>query len=478
MKQGEKKLNSLKRKLILALHEIGAIKFGSFKLKSGLTSPFYIDLRLIVSYPKIVDLITRLLQDAVEDLGFDLITGIPYTALPIASVLSSKLNKPLIYQRKEPKAYGTGKSIEGVFKKGDRCLVIDDVMTTGESKIEIAEALMNAGIIVKDFVIIVDRSFDGNAFLAKHNFKLTSIITINEIVETLFEESFLTAQQKGAVENFIQTDHSIVADSSLDSISDLSSNAATNRLIRKMIEKKSNLIVSLDVDNQGTFFDILEKVADEIVMVKTHVDIINDFNEEFVTRLKELSLEKNFLIFEDRKFADIGSTVRKQFFEGIYKIAEWADFVTVHSLPGSGIVKGLFEDTNTTCSSFLLAAMSAKGNLISDTYTRTTIAMGSENKDYVSGFIGFAKNEEDLKKLKAKIPQDMLLLMPGVNLDSKGDKLGQQYVTVKQAIAGGADAIIVGRGIIASDDPQKEAARYRSEAWDAMVETGRIVDEN
>ncbi|KAA3617255.1 MAG: orotidine-5'-phosphate decarboxylase [Calditrichaeota bacterium] len=468
-------MNSLKRKLILSLHEIGAIKFGSFKLKSGLTSPFYVDLRLIVSFPKITDLIIRLLQDAVEDLRFDLITGIPYTALPVTSILSSKLNVPLVYQRKEPKAYGTGKSIEGVYKKGDTCLVIDDVMTTGESKIEIADALMDAGMIVKDFVIIVDRSFEGQAFLKKHNYNLHALVTIQEIIETLFEESFLTAQQKSAVENFIAKDHGVQQVNSLDSISDVTSNKATSRLIRKMIEKKSNLIISLDVDNQKSFFDILEKVADEIVMVKTHVDILNDFDPGFVKRLQDLALEKNFLIFEDRKFADIGSTVRKQFFEGVYKIADWADFVTVHSLPGEGIVKGLFKDTNTNCSSFLLAAMSAKGNLISDTYTRTTIAMGADNKDCVSGFIGFAKNVEDLKKLKAKIPQDMLLLMPGVNLDSSGDNLGQQYVSVKQAISGGADAIIVGRGIISSTNPKKEAARYRKEAWDAMEECGRIV---
>ena len=154
-------MNSLKRKLVLELHRIGAVKFGSFKLKSGLNSPFYIDLRMIVSFPEIVELIaTLLLADKIRGLKFDAVTGIPYTALPIASVLCAKLKIPLIYQRKEPKAYGTALSIEGVYKKGDTCLVIDDVMT-GESKIEIADAFKEAGLLVKDFVIVVDRSFDG-----------------------------------------------------------------------------------------------------------------------------------------------------------------------------------------------------------------------------------------------------------------------------------------------------------------------------
>jgi len=217
LKHRELKLNSLKKELVLSLYEIGAVKFGSFKLKSGLTSPFYIDLRLIVSFPKITDLISRLLQNLMKELEFDLITGIPYTALPIASVLSAKLNVPLIYQRKEPKAYGTGLSIEGVYHDGDKCLVIDDVMTTGESKIEIAEALMQAGMQVEDFVIIVDRSFDGTAFLGKHNFKLHSVITIQEIVDILFKESLLTEQQKSAVENFMKTDPVLKSNRSLAS---------------------------------------------------------------------------------------------------------------------------------------------------------------------------------------------------------------------------------------------------------------------
>lgn len=466
-------MNSLKKELVLALHKIGAVKFGTFKLKSGLTSPFYIDLRLIVSYPKIVEMICTLLADKIKDVKFDSLTGIPYTALPIASVLSGKLNVPLIYQRKEPKAYGTALSIEGVFKKGETCLVIDDVMTTGESKIEIADAFKDAGIIVKDFVIVVDRSFDGDGFLNKHGYNLISVVTIKEMVQILLDESKITNDQKKAVESFMQMDVSNPA-TNLKAVSEASKNPLTNRLIKTIAEKKSNLVISLDVDNQKEFFKILEDVADEIAMVKTHVDILNDFDDGFVSRIKQLAVDKNFLIFEDRKFADIGSTVRKQFTEGVYKIADWADFVTVHSLPGEGILTGLFDGTNSNCSAFLLAAMSAKGNLISDTYSRTTIQMGANNSNWVSGFIGFAKTVDDLKKLKTKIPGDMLLLMPGVNLESKGDKMGQQYVTVKSAIDGGADLIIVGRGIIAADNPKEKAALYRREAWQALKENGRI----
>lgn len=464
---------SLKKELVLELHKIGAVKFGSFKLKSGLTSPFYIDLRLIISFPNVVQLISQMLVQAVTDLRFSLITGIPYTALPIAAVVAQKLSRPLIYQRKEPKAYGTANSIEGVYKEGETCLVIDDVMTTGESKIELADVFTKAGIKIQDFVIIVDRSFNGQAFLNERGFNLVSLVTISEMVEILLSEKKISFQQKSEVDSFISNKPE-TKNSTLESVLSKTANPLTRRIIETIQQKKSNLVISLDVDNQKEFFEILENVADDICMVKTHVDILKDFNGSFVPRLLNLAKVKNFLIFEDRKFADIGNTVRKQFLEGVYKIADWADFVTVHSLPGEGILTGLFDGTDTNCSGFMLAAMSAEGNLISDSYTRKTIEMGQQNSKWVSGFIGFANSIDDLKKLKTKIPEDMLLLMPGVNLDSKGDKMGQQYVTVQSAIQGGADLIIVGRGIIASNNPKENAARYRKEAWKALVENGRI----
>ncbi|HAK47059.1 MAG TPA: orotidine-5'-phosphate decarboxylase, partial [Spirochaeta sp.] len=254
------------------------------------------------------------------------------------------------------------------------------------------------------------------------------------------------------------------------------SNGLTEKLLSVMNRKKTNLILSLDTEDHDEFFNILEATADKIAMVKTHVDIIKDFSPDFITRLQAMAKKGDFLIFEDRKFADIGNTVKHQFYGGVYRIAEWADCVTSHLIAGAGTVKGLFPEGVASMqhgrpqAAFLLARMSSKGNLITEDYSRNVIEAGSSNNMLVSGYIGHGKDVEDLKNYKAMIPEGQLLLMPGVKLERGTDNLGQQYVTVEEAIEGGADCIIVGRGIIKADDPAAEAEIYRSKAWKVFQE--------
>ena len=145
------------KKLVDDLTAIQALKFGEFRLKSGVLSPFYVDLRGIIAYPPILQAIAHRILAVLRPLRFDRIAGIPYAGLPIATAVSLAGNLPLLYARKEAKDHGILRVIEGVFAPGETVVPIDDVITDGASKFEAAAPLLEAGLTVRDFAIFLDR---------------------------------------------------------------------------------------------------------------------------------------------------------------------------------------------------------------------------------------------------------------------------------------------------------------------------------
>jgi uridine monophosphate synthetase len=174
-----------KSDLILKLYEIGAIKFGEFTLKSGLKSPIYFDLRVTISYPEILESIAICLNDLADKDSYDVVCGVPYAAVPIATTFSLETSKPLIMCRKEAKEHGTKKMVEGVFNQGDRVLVIEDVVTTGSSILETITHLENGNLSVQDVVVILDRQQGAKEKLASQGYNLHSIFTSNEVIDAL-----------------------------------------------------------------------------------------------------------------------------------------------------------------------------------------------------------------------------------------------------------------------------------------------------
>lgn len=194
----------MKEELILNLHKIGSVKFGEFTLKSGMLSPIYIDLRLVASYPEVLKQISNLITGILNGLETDLIAGIPYTGIPIATAVSLESGIPMIYPRKEVKEYGTKKAIEGVFTAGQTCVVIDDLITDGGSKFEAAKPLENEGLVVKDFIVLVDREQGGKALLAEKGYNLYSVVTIHEVLNTLKEKGKISEEDYNKSIKFIE----------------------------------------------------------------------------------------------------------------------------------------------------------------------------------------------------------------------------------------------------------------------------------
>ncbi len=227
-----------------------------------------------------------------------------------------------------------------------------------------------------------------------------------------------------------------------------------------MDEKQTNLCLAADVATASELLLLADLIGPEICVLKTHVDIVEDFTMDLIIRLERLSEKHNFLIFEDRKFADIGNTVKQQYQDGVYHIADWAHIVNAHSVPGPGIIEGLKEiGLHKGRGILLLAEMSSKGTLAKGAYTEETAAMAQAHSDFVIGFITTKKLLDD---------PGLINFTPGVNIQSQGDTLGQQYLSPETVIGvRESDIIIVGRGIYEADDPLSEAKKYREAGWNA-----------
>ncbi len=193
------------RSLVLQLFDLGAVQFGSFVLKSNITSPFYIDLRLTLSSPKLLIAIADALHHLIKGISSDLLCGVPYTALPFATAISIRHNIPLLLRRKEKKEYGTGKLIEGIYSKGQCCVIVEDVITSGKSILETAEPLQELGLIVKDALVLVDREQGGKSNLQARGIHLHTVLTISMIVGILQEEQFIEPSQADSVIDFVRS---------------------------------------------------------------------------------------------------------------------------------------------------------------------------------------------------------------------------------------------------------------------------------
>lgn len=234
------------------------------------------------------------------------------------------------------------------------------------------------------------------------------------------------------------------------------------KLIDIILSKKTNVALSADLTHSEELFALIAQVGEHVCVLKTHIDILVDFDNSTITELKNLAQKYNFLLFEDRKFADIGNTVRHQYGGGLYNIADWSSLTTAHIVSGPGIISslrevGLAKDNGV----LLLSNMSSKDNLMDTNYSDAAISMAQQFDDFVIGFIN----------CKPVIPnQKFLYFSPGVHLAHNVDNCDQTYLDPHTAIAVNAnDIIIVGRGIYQSKDPAKEIQRYKQQAWHSYL---------
>jgi len=191
------------RTLVLELADLGAVRFGAFTLASGIQSPIYIDLRLLVSRPQLLARAAEAYAAQLADVPCDRIAGVPYAALPIGTAVAMAADKPLIYPRKEVKEHGLGKLIEGAWEAGDRVAIIEDLITSGGSTIATAETLRAAGLVVEHALVLIDREQGGVAKLAQAGITAHAVLTLTQILDILTAAGRLDAAKRQEVLTFL-----------------------------------------------------------------------------------------------------------------------------------------------------------------------------------------------------------------------------------------------------------------------------------
>ena len=193
----------MKTELGKILNRIGALKFGAFKLTSGEVSPYYMDLRIVPSFPdafrRICDLYVKLIITDVGADGFDRIAGIPTAGISFASIVAYHLKKPFVYVRTAERRHGRGRRVEGILLSGDRVLLMDDLITKGGSILKAGEAVRAEGGVVTDVVVLMNREESGQDNLAKDGMKLHYLLTISELARKLHDLDAISEEQLNTI---------------------------------------------------------------------------------------------------------------------------------------------------------------------------------------------------------------------------------------------------------------------------------------
>ncbi|MDT8307597.1 MAG: orotate phosphoribosyltransferase [Anaerolineae bacterium] len=185
--------------LAVTLYEIGAVRLGRFTLHSGVVSPIYIDLRLLVSFPDALRQVAQAYIALLDNLHFDILAAYPYAALPIGTAISLETSIPLIYPRKTAKGYGTGKQVEGVWEVGQTALVVEDLITSGDSILQAIASLKAASLQVRDAVVLIDREQGGRAALQAQGYTVHAVMTMRQLLATLETEGRISARERAKV---------------------------------------------------------------------------------------------------------------------------------------------------------------------------------------------------------------------------------------------------------------------------------------
>ena len=194
----------MNEKIAKALNDANVVKFGEFTLASGMISPIYVDLRVLPSFPESMESVTEELSKLIKKLKPDVVAGAETAGIPFSTAISLKTKIPMIYVRKRPKSYGTMEMIEGVLKKDEKVVLIDDMATNAYSKLKFIDGIKQSGGNVKDVIIVLDREQGGVEALSKEGVKLHSLITLKELLSYMKENNMIDKNKYNEILDYLE----------------------------------------------------------------------------------------------------------------------------------------------------------------------------------------------------------------------------------------------------------------------------------
>lgn len=204
-------MNHIIKRLVIKLYQIGAIKFGNFKLKlheknpDAPLSPIYIDLRLLRSFPRIMNLAIDVFEELITSIDFfDLLADVPTAATPMVAILSHITGIPMISVRMDKKEYGTKARIDGVYTQGQKVLLIDDLITHADSKLEAISILKSHDLVVKDVMVLIDREQSGAKELEYRGYNCISALKLTEILQLYRKEKLISQGEFDGVIKYLR----------------------------------------------------------------------------------------------------------------------------------------------------------------------------------------------------------------------------------------------------------------------------------
>lgn len=451
--------------IILQLHKLKCIQFGNFILHSRQESPIYLDLRPTISDPALLyNMGYFLVQKGIHTCHR--IMGVSYGGLALATIISQITQLPLLMLRKERKGHGTKRLIEGNFNLGEHVWIIDDVLTSGKSILDAVKVIKIEGLIACGCSVLVNREQGGVQNIAPLG--VTCLYTCGEVLQVLLQKAIITQSAYHNVLGWLRQNPCQLSIPFQDAgltvsradyleRSKLSGAHPLSVTIYKLMENKcSNLCLAADMTQMKDIINLLEKVGDKIIILKLHCDTINDWHNSNCVRLFTLAKQKHVLLWEDRKFADIAHIVSSQYFGGLFRIASWANLVSVHTNTGPGILQN-FPQNDPQRAVLLVENMSSSGQGCEDR-ERTNKCL-TKFPERVAGVISQNRDPE--------LSFKYLCVMPGIHLSQAEDGQDQNYRLPSQAFIAGADIIVVGRGITTAQNYTQAAEAYRQAGWTA-----------